>query len=290
MLRGCHLSSSTLSFTDHNRPFFGLELVYPVVSRRAAGVSIGINLNPNNACNWACNYCQVPNLARAKAPFIDMTQLTRELGQLLDAVMQPSFMESYVPEGLRVIRDVAFSGNGEPTSSPWYPAAMIQVLRALKDRPSLQSVKIITITNGTYVLKESVQGALKESASHHGEVWFKIDRGDSEDIWQVNQVRLGLDQILARLAAVSRSCPTWIQSCMTARDGLPPNTLEIQRYVDFMARIRQQNIPVCGVLLYTLARPSHQPGGDHLAPVSREWLELLADRVRAVTAWTVRVF
>ena len=48
----------------HDRDVAGLTYVYPVVSRRAGGVSVGINLSPNNACNWRCVYCQVPNLQR----------------------------------------------------------------------------------------------------------------------------------------------------------------------------------------------------------------------------------
>ncbi|MDX9945398.1 MAG: radical SAM protein, partial [Azonexus sp.] len=34
---------------DHSRDSAGLRYVYPVISRRAGGVSVGINLNPNNA-------------------------------------------------------------------------------------------------------------------------------------------------------------------------------------------------------------------------------------------------
>lgn len=284
------MNSPTLSFRDHNQPFFGMEMVYPVVSRRTAGVSIGIDLNPNHACNWACNYCQVTDLKRGKAPPVDLERLTDELGRLLDAVMQTSFMETYVPEGLRVLRDVAFSGNGEPTSSTFYPAAMTRVLQALEQRPSLASVKIITITNGTHGLKPSVRAALRESTRHHGEVWFKIDRGDREDIWRVNRVRVNTDQVLARLKGVSTCCPTWIQTCMTAQDGQPPAAQEIQRYLDFMVRIHASAIPVQGVLLYTLARPSHQPGGDHLDSLSSAWLETLAATLRLATGWIVRVF
>jgi len=72
-------SPATLSTTDHDRDTAGLTYVYPVVSRRAGGVSIGVNLNPNNACNWRCAYCQVPGLARGKSPAIDLDRLEAEL-------------------------------------------------------------------------------------------------------------------------------------------------------------------------------------------------------------------
>ena len=60
-----------LNVHDHSRESVGMKYIYPVVSRRAGGVSIGINLNTNNACNWACIYCQVPNLTRGTAPPVD---------------------------------------------------------------------------------------------------------------------------------------------------------------------------------------------------------------------------
>ncbi|MCZ7653281.1 MAG: hypothetical protein M5R42_01880 [Rhodocyclaceae bacterium] len=72
-----------LDVTDHSRDSAGLTYVYPVVSRRAGGVSIGINLNPNNACNWRCIYCQVPDLKRGAAPLIDLDRLEGECGASL---------------------------------------------------------------------------------------------------------------------------------------------------------------------------------------------------------------
>ncbi len=75
---GCEGPSMTraprkaLSTTDHSRDGAGLSYVYPVVSRRAGGVSVGINLNTNNACNWRCIYCQVPDLVRGAAPPVDL--------------------------------------------------------------------------------------------------------------------------------------------------------------------------------------------------------------------------
>ena len=54
--RGSHVPNpsplQTLSVSDHDRNSAGLTYVYPVISRRAGGVSVGVNLNVNNACNW----------------------------------------------------------------------------------------------------------------------------------------------------------------------------------------------------------------------------------------------
>ncbi|MCG8997432.1 radical SAM protein, partial [Laribacter hongkongensis] len=62
------MTSTPLTPHDHSRNSAGFQYVYPVLSRRAGGVSVGINLNPNQACNWRCIYCQVPGLVRSQAP------------------------------------------------------------------------------------------------------------------------------------------------------------------------------------------------------------------------------
>ena len=111
------MSENKLSITDHSRDSAGLRYVYPVVSRRAGGVSIGINLNTNNACNWRCIYCQVPDLTRGGPPPVDMELLKTELRGFLHQVLHGDFMERRVPEEQRRIVDIAISGNGEPTSA-----------------------------------------------------------------------------------------------------------------------------------------------------------------------------
>ena len=132
-------SQQMLSVSDHNRSFISMTYVYPVVSRRAGGVSVGINLNPNNACNWHCAYCQVPGLVRGAAPEIDLAQLEGELRQFLGELLHGSFMAEHVPPEAQVIRDIAFSGNGEPTSSKAF-ATIVERVVAIRDEVGLAAV------------------------------------------------------------------------------------------------------------------------------------------------------
>ncbi len=106
-----------LTVTDHDRGSAGLTYVYPVVSRRAGGVSVGINLNVNNACNWRCIYCQVPELTRGAPPPVDLGKLERELSGFLQDVLHGDFLAARVPVEARRLNDIAISGNGEPTSA-----------------------------------------------------------------------------------------------------------------------------------------------------------------------------
>ena len=110
--------TKALDTRHHDRDVAGMTYVYPVVSRRARGVSLGVNLNVNNACNWRCIYCQVPNLKRGGPPPLDLALLEDELHRMLTEILHGDFMASSVPEGMRRLNDIALSGNGEPTSSP----------------------------------------------------------------------------------------------------------------------------------------------------------------------------
>src|SRR5512134_3149191 len=90
-----------LSTTNHDRNSAAMRYVYPVVSRRAGSLSVGINLNTNNACNWRCIYCQVPNLTRGAAPPVDLEVLERELRDFLGSVLRGDFLAKRVPEEMR---------------------------------------------------------------------------------------------------------------------------------------------------------------------------------------------
>src|SRR3954465_15723917 len=107
-VRVCSAETQDMKLTTHvpDRDSAGLVYVYPVVSRRAGGVSVGINLNPNNACNWRCIYCQVPELVYGMAPAIDLLRLEGELRAFLHELLHGEYMSKHVPEGARVLKDV----------------------------------------------------------------------------------------------------------------------------------------------------------------------------------------
>lgn len=273
------MSQPPLTFENHNRDIMGLTHVYPVVSRRAAGVSIGINLNINNACNWACVYCQVPNLTRGSAPDLDLELLRSELDLMLTEITRGSFMQTYVAEGLRRLNDVAFSGNGEPTSAHRFEQAVDMAIGALRDHGLLGKIKLVVITNGSFAQRPGVQRAFQAMARANGEIWFKVDRGRTEDILRINNIHLSPGLILKRLAAAAAACPTWVQTCMVSWDGAAPSEVETDAYVNLLRQALAQQISLRGVLLYSLARPSRQPEASRIAALPLPWLEALGARI-----------
>lgn len=272
--------TAPLTPLNHDRDSADKTYVYPVVSRRAGGVSVGINLNPNNACNWACVYCQVPDLQRGTAPAVDLAQLEAELREMLADILHGDFMQARVPEGARRLNDIALSGNGEPTSAREFPEVIDLIGRVMSDCGLTGKIKLVLITNGSLADRPRVQAGLRKMALLNGEVWFKFDSATAAGMRAINQTRITPDKQYARLAIAAPLCPTWLQTCMFARDGIPPSADEQVAYLDVVARLCRESVPVRGILLYGLARPSMQPQAVRLSPLPATWLEAFAEKIR----------
>ncbi len=266
-----------LTTTDHSRDSAGLHYVYPVVSRRAGGVSIGINLNPNNACNWRCIYCQVPGLARGTAPPVDLGVLEKELRGFLDELQHGDFMQRVPPEA-RHISDIALSGNGEPTSAQEF-AEVIELAARLKPA----GLKLVLITNGSLMQRDNVQRGLRLMAHVNGEVWFKLDRASAAGMALVNDTKMTMDSVHQNLVAAIRCCPnTWLQTCWFALDGVAPSRQDEDDYLDFLRDLLRDGIKPAGVLLYSLARPVLQAEASRLSALTHASLEPFARRIRGL--------
>ncbi len=268
------MSEHTLSINDHSRDSAGLRYVYPVVSRRAGGVSIGINLNPNNACNWRCIYCQVPGLVRGTAPPVDLPLLEKELSGFLHELQHGDFMQRVPPEARR-INDIALSGNGEPTSAQEF-LDVIELISRLKP----VDLKLVLITNGSLMQRESVQQGLRRMAQLNGEVWFKLDRASEAGMALVNDTKMTMGKVRQNLATAIACCAnTWLQTCWFALDGVAPIKQDADDYVDFLSGMLRDGIKPKGVLLYGLARPSLQVEAPRLMALSAEHMQGFAARI-----------
>jgi pyruvate-formate lyase-activating enzyme len=266
-----------LIVSDHSRDSAGMRYVYPVVSRRAGGVSIGINLNPNNSCNWRCIYCQVPDLKLGTAPPIDLSLLEQELREFLDELRQGDFMQR-VPTEARHINDIALSGNGEPTSAHEF-AEIINLIGKLKPA----ELKLVLITNGSLIQRDYVQQGLRRMAQLNGEVWFKLDRASEAGMARTNDTRSTMDKVRHNLTIAIACCPnTWLQTCWFALDGKAPSRQDEDGYLDFLGSLILEDVRPQGVLLYGLARPSLQAEAPRLSALSPKQMEEFAARIRAL--------
>ncbi len=288
MIPPAQTPAQTLTTTRHDRDSAGMTYVYPVVSRRAGGVSVGINLNVNNACNWRCIYCQVPNLVRGGPPAIDAAELENELRRMLTDIVSGDFMARAVPAGMRRLNDIALSGNGEPTSAPEFAAVIDRIGAVLEDFALAGKIKLVLISNGSLAHKAYVQAGLRKMALLNGEVWFKFDRATAAGLRRINDTETDPERHYQRLKSVARLCPTWLQTCMFSLDGVAPDAAEIDAWLALLARAKAENLPLRGVLLYGLARPSLQVEAPRLGPLPEDWMRALAARVEAL-GWAVQV-
>lgn len=268
-----------LTPANHNRDVVGMRYIYPVVSRRAGGVSIGINLNVNNACNWRCIYCNVPDLSRGSPPPIELDMLEQELRTFLNDVLHGDFMQLHVHEADRHLKDIAFSGNGEPTSAKEFPQVLDLVEKVLREYDLLGKIKVRLITNGSLMDKPAVLDSMAHLAKCNGEVWFKVDAGTKEAIARINDVNLNPHSHIQRLENCAKVCPTFIQTCMFGLDGKTPSEPDINAYLALISEVKDV---IEGVHLYGLARQSLQPEASRLTRLSAEWLESVANRIRAM--------
>ena len=270
------VSKQYLSIHDHSRELSGLKYIYSVISRRAGGLSIGINLNVNNACNWQCIYCEIPNLTRGSPPPIELNVLENELRLFLHDIIHGDYMERNVAIEDRHLKDIAFSGNGEPTSAAEFPQVILIVKKILQEFDLLHKIKIRLITNGSLMHKASVLKSIEMLEEINGEVWFKVDAATEETIKTVNQVNLKPNQILERLLNTANICPTFVQTCIFMINGKSPDDKDIDAYIELINKAKKI---IKGVHLYGLARPSLQPRAGDLGRISEDELKNIAKKL-----------
>ena len=275
-----------LTTIDHRRDSAGLLYVYPVISRRAGGVSIGVNLNTNNACNWACVYCQVENLTRGGPPPIDLDRLERELAEFLEDALHGDFMSRQVPPEARQLMDIAFSGNGEPTSAPEFAEAIGRVAKVLERFGLRGKLMVRLITNGSLMYRPEVQRGIKLLGELGGEVWFKIDRVEAADAAEVNGVSIPVEKVARYLEISAGLASTWVQTCWFALDGVAPGAVARQAYCALLKPLAKQ---LAGIHLYGLARPSMQPAAPRLSRLSATDLTAFAEEIHEKTGIRVVV-
>lgn len=273
--------TSKLTTTNHCSDIVGLKYVYPVISRRMGGLSIGINFNTNNACNWRCIYCQVADLKIGAAPDMDFKLLEDELRFFLDDVLKGDFYERFeVDEDKRSIKDIAIAGNGEPTSLKEFAGAVELIGKVATEVGVFPRSNYILITNGSLLHQTRVQAGLKILQAYGGEVWFKLDSASKEGRAFVNNTAQSCASSFKNLMISSKLCATKLQTCLFDYDGRGFSEKERQAYLDYLKDIKKSGCDVKAIMLYTIARPSQQPEAIRLKPIMGDILNDLAEDIR----------
>ena len=277
-------------FTQHSRSWQRNRYVYPVISRRSKGLSIGVNLNPDTVCNFDCVYCSVDRTKPPTVREVDLDVLRVELDDLLGLAGSGELFEQApfdgTPAALRRINDVAFSGDGEPTSFQRFDQAC-RIAADLLAKHRRADVKIVVITNATLFHQRRVQEALAFLDGHNGEIWAKLDAGTEPYYRLVERTSIPLRRVLDNVLLAGRLRPIVIQSLFLRLSGEGPPPEEVEAYVGRLKQLVAGGCAVKLVQVYTVAR------GTAIAectPLPPHELDAIAGRVRRETGLAVETY
>jgi wyosine [tRNA(Phe)-imidazoG37] synthetase (radical SAM superfamily) len=290
--------------TDHTRLFEHNRFVYPVLSRRSGGISIGVNLNPDKICNFDCIYCQVDRRSQSETRFVETAALTNELRTTLDLVASghiydtPKFLD--VPVQLRRLNDIAFSGDGEPTTYKNFDE-IIEACAEVKRQAEKQSaecgvrsaernsplptphspLKMVLITNASMFHRPHVQRGLAILDENNGEIWAKLEAGTDEYYHLIERTPIPFRQILDNITAAARVRPLIIQSLFMRVNGEPPSPAELEAFCDRLNEITTAGGQLKLVQIYTVAR---RPAESFVAPLTDAEVDAIVALVKARTS------
>lgn len=265
-------------FQSHSRSFEHNRYVYPVVSRRARGLSIGVDLTPQ-CCTFRCVYCSEFGARAAPPPdaaapgvddqsAIDLERLKGELERMLSAILsgeifaRPPF--DGTPAAYRRLNDIALSGSGEPTLSPAFEevcALIREVGDAVRGSGAGQwpLPKAVLITNATALHLPRVRRGIDALGEGGSEIWAKLDAGTPERYAAMNRSRIPFERILDNLLMTGRRQGLVIQSLFGELDEEPPTAREIDAWLDRLEELRAGGARIDGVQVYTVARATAEP-------------------------------
>ena len=283
-------SAEVRLFQQHSRLFEGNRFVYPVVSRRSRGISVGINLNPDKVCNFDCIYCQVDRRSESETRFVESDQLLDEVTSVLRSVTSGDLFQnshfSATPENLRRLNDIAFSGDGEPTTFRNFDEVIAQVAgvrRQLVD----DEVKMVLITNASMFHREHVVRGLQLLDENNGQIWAKLEAGTPEYFKLIDRTTIPFQRILDNITVAAIIRPLVIQSLFMSVNGESPPESEIDAFCQRLREITASGGQLDLIQIYTVAR---QPAESFVTPLTEPQLQSIADKVESTTGLQSAVF
>lgn len=282
---------------DHRRFYEELRYVYPVISRRSGGLSIGVNLNPDCRCTFDCAYCEVnrkPALAQPPIP-VDLARLEQELEYLLrqaisgELAKDPRFL--HASDLTRTVKDIAFSGNGEPTMVRAFGEA-VRIVLDVRHRLNLMDTIPVLITNATMFTQESVRRHIAELAHAGGKIWAKLDAGTPGYYEIMNRSKVPFERILEGIGLLSAEVPIYIQTMLLRVDGETMSENELEAYCNRLLSFRQQGCKIERVQVYSAARPMFGVAlHEHrMEALSKEEVKEIGQKIAAKTQLAVECY
>jgi wyosine [tRNA(Phe)-imidazoG37] synthetase (radical SAM superfamily) len=277
-------------FRDHRRAFADFAYAYPVVSRRSKGVSLGLNLNPDKLCNFDCVYCQVDRTTPGGPSEVDLAVLADELETLVQLVVSGQLYEvppfQTTPAHLRRLNDIAFSGDGEPTTCPLFPE-VVQLAADVRRRNGLESAQLVLITNASQLHKPRVKESVRLLRANNGVIWAKLEAGTEAYYHEIDRTTVPFARILANITETAREGSVVIQALFLRLHGQPPPEAELEAFCDRLNEITAAGGQIELVQIYTVAR---RPAEAYVQPLTDAEVDALTERVRRRTGLAAEAY
>jgi wyosine [tRNA(Phe)-imidazoG37] synthetase (radical SAM superfamily) len=272
------------------RDFLDNRFVYTVVSPRAHGLSVGVNMNPDKLCNFDCLYCEVDRSTRSTETKLEVPVMAAELRRTLAQIMQGKLRErpwyQHLPDELLKLRHVTLSGDGEPTLAPNF-AEVVEAVVHVRALGEFSFFKIVLLTNAVGLDQPHIQEGLKH-LTKSDEIWAKLDAGTEQYLHKLARPEnVTLEKVLSNILLVARQRPVVIQSLFPAINGEEPPLLEIEEYAHRLRELREAGARISLVQIYSATRPMKRPECGHL-PL--KMLSHIAQSVRQIAGLKAEVF
>ena len=243
------------------------ETIFGPIHSRRLGVSLGVNLMPNDGkiCSFDCVYCEAGLNAQGagKSGIPSRESVKKALNRKLKAMTEAG-------ENLDVI---TFSGNGEPTLHPQFKEIVMDVIM-LRDR-FFPMAKVSVLSNSTMLKKESVVEALKKVDNNI----LKLDSAIPSTFIAINQPTskdVIPEGVIAHLKDFNGKCIVQTMFLRGENNGKKiDNTTdaEIEALIDAYKVIAPKE-----VMIYSIDRKTPI---ESLEKVEKEELEAIGKRIEA---------
>jgi wyosine [tRNA(Phe)-imidazoG37] synthetase (radical SAM superfamily) len=269
------------------REFMGNQFVYAVITSRAGGLSVGVNMNPDQRCNFDCCYCEVRRIPEKLGAQLELQTLKQELLHVVAMAYRGHLRTldqfAMLPAELLELKEVALSGDGEPSLVSNFDEVVREILLI---RHLTGPFKMVLFTNGTGLHLPAVQRGL-QYFEPTDEIWIKLDTGTEGLMRRINGTALPLDAVTNNIIALGRSRPVVIQSLFCILDGQAPSDDEVATFVEKLRELKAHGAQIALVQVYSVSRSPARPGCKHL-PLAR--LSQIAREVRTKTGLKAEVF
>jgi wyosine [tRNA(Phe)-imidazoG37] synthetase (radical SAM superfamily) len=265
------------------------RFVYTVISPRARGLSIGINMNPDKICDFDCVYCEVDRSREPLDHALDVPAMSVELENVLSiihsgAIKQRPCYKNLPPELLE-LRHVALSGDGEPTLCPNFVDAIQAIVhtRALHRFPFF---KMVLITNASGLDRPDVAEGL-QYFTDRDEIWAKLEAGTQNYMDRVNRSKVPLQKVLDNILLCSQRRPVIIQSLFPSIEEKQLPAAEIEEFAHRLKELKEAGAQIPLVQIYSATRPTCHWECGHL-PLRA--LSHIAQTVRSIAGLRAEIF